>query len=157
MFETIIVPLDGSEMAEAALPSAKELTSKFGATLILLRAIEDASQRLLQTPAVLEPPAAAAVNVEIVEQIVEADRQEAQAYLSTILQGLGLASAEAVVAEGDPADAISQVAEQRGAGLIIMSSHGRGGLGRLLHGSIADAVLRHGNVPVLLIRVKHKD
>jgi nucleotide-binding universal stress UspA family protein len=57
-----------------------------------------------------------------------------------------------VVAEGEAADAIVEQAAENGANLIIMSSHGRGGLGRLVFGSVADAVLRHSPVPVLLLR-----
>jgi nucleotide-binding universal stress UspA family protein len=151
MFETILVPLDGSELAEAALPVAKELKDKFGSRLILVQAVEPASHRLAQAPAFMDSPAAAAAQVELVEQAIEAERNEAKIYLDEQADKLG-PSVEAYLVEDDPKDAIVTVAKEKGATLIIMSSHGRGGLGRLVHGSVADAVLRSNEIPVLLLR-----
>jgi nucleotide-binding universal stress UspA family protein len=153
VFETILLPLDGSELAEGALPVALELKSRLGARLVLLRAIEPASSYLIQSPGVFESPAGAAANVELTRQVIETERQEAIDYLTGLARGFSDSSGvETVVAEGDAADVIVVQAEESGAGLIVMSSHGRGGLGRLVHGSVADAVLRESSVPVLLVR-----
>ena len=153
MFEVILVPLDGSELAEQALPPALEIRSKFGSKLILVRSVESLAQHMLQAPIIVEQPAAAAATVELMEEVVESEHDEATKYLQGLLRKSG-EDVEAVVVEGNPADAISEFAKQRGVGLIAMSSHGRGGLGRLVFGSVADAILRHSEVPVLLIRSK---
>jgi nucleotide-binding universal stress UspA family protein len=155
VFETVIVPLDGSELAEAALPAAVGIAEKFGSQLILLRAVQSTAQRLAETPALLDTPAGAATNVELIEQVAKADRDEATDYLARMKAGLTGKPAETLVVEGVPAEAIVDAAHERGASLIVMSSHGRGGLGRLVHGSVADGVLRHVSVPVLLMRPKH--
>lgn len=157
MFETILVPLDGSELAERALAPALELRQKLGAKIILVRAVESLSQRMLQTPAVIETAGAAAANVELMEEVVEAEQSEAKTYLQALIAKSGEINGEAVIVEGEAADAIVELAKQRNAGLIVMSSHGHGGIGRLIFGSTTDEVLRHSDVPVLLIRSRHDD
>lgn len=157
MFETILVPLDGSELAERALAPALELRQKLGTKIILVRAVESLSQHMLQTPAVIETAGAAAANVELMEEVVEAEQSEAKTYLQALIAKSGEINGEAVIVEGEAADAIVELAKQRNAGLIVMSSHGHGGLGRLIFGSTTDEVLRHSDVPVLLIRSRHDD
>lgn len=154
MFETVIVPLDGSELAEAALESARAITEKFDSTLLLVRAIEPMSHLIAtQPPGIFESPAAAEVNIEVLEEVVHAEREEATKYLEAVRSRLG-GKIEYVVVEGEARDAIVQVATERSAGLVVMSSHGRGGLGRVIFGSVADAVLRNSTVPVMLIRLE---
>ena len=102
MFETILVPLDGSELAEAALALATELRSKLGARLILLRAIEPMSHRLSQPPGLFESPAATAANVEFVEKMAAAERDEARVYLEALGKRLG-GGVETLVVDGDAA------------------------------------------------------
>ena len=151
MFETILVPLDGSELAEAALPIAKELKDKFGSRVILVQAVEPSSHRLAQAPGFFESPAAAAAQVEMLEQAIDAERDDAKSYLDQTADKLG-DGVEAYIVEDDPKDAIVSIAKDKGVTLIIMSSHGRGGLGRIVFGSVADAVLRSNEIPVLLLR-----
>jgi nucleotide-binding universal stress UspA family protein len=151
MFEVILVPLDGSELAETALPVAKELKDKFGSRVILVQAVEPSTHRLAQAPGFFESPAAAAAQVELVEQVIDAEREEAKTYLDATADKLG-SGVEAYIVEDDPKDAIVSLAKEKGARLIIMSSHGRGGIGRLVFGSVADAVLRSNEIPVLLLR-----
>jgi nucleotide-binding universal stress UspA family protein len=152
VFETIIVPLDGSELAEEALPLANEIAAKFNSRLLLVRAIDSVAKLMAQTPTLLDTPAAAVANVELLEEVVKAEREEATTYLTAIQTKLAGPTTEPVIVEGSAADEISRIAAERGAGLVVMCTHGRGGLGRLVHGSVADAVLRHGSVPVLLAR-----
>ena len=152
MFETILVPLDGSELAETALTPALELKPKFNSKLILLRAVEPASHHLVQAPGVFESPSAAVANVELIQKMTEAEQEEARTYLEKVRQRVGGDNVEAILVEADATDAIVETAQERGAGLIIMSSHGRGGLGKLIFGSVADGVLKHSKTPVLLIR-----
>jgi nucleotide-binding universal stress UspA family protein len=152
VFETIIVPLDGSELAESALPMAFELKQKFGSRLLLVRSLESESSRMAQTPALFESPVAVAANADLMEKMVTSRREEATTYLEGVRERLGSDGIEALLVEGRAPDAIVDTAKQENASLIVMSSHGRGGLGRLVFGSVADAVLRQSAVPVLLIR-----
>ena len=134
MYGTILVPLDGSHLAERALPYARRLAAASGSRLVLLW--------------VLRAPGAAAAGDPLREV---APRREAAAYLQGIAGQQGPTPVETVVLEGDAAPAIVDAAARAGAGLIVMSTHGRSGLGRWLYGSVADAVVRHAGVPVLLV------
>ena len=88
---------------------------------------------------------------------VEARRHEAEEYLAPIsaaLRSQGVNTAWAI-RRGRPADEILAAAQESGADLIAMATHGRTGVGRLLFGSVAEAVLRQATVPVFMIRSPH--
>ena len=136
--KTILVPLDGSALAEAAVTPAVELARERGATLLLLRAAEGRT-------ALLADPTEAQVHAV----------REAEASLAAVRERLlaaRLTDVDVSVWYGSPAEAIVEAAKYRAADLIVMSSHGRTGLGRLMLGSVAETVLRSTAVPVLLIR-----
>jgi nucleotide-binding universal stress UspA family protein len=83
-----------------------------------------------------------------------AETAEAQAYLEAVAGRLA-AREYAVgreVRPGAPAEAIDAVCRERGAALVVLATHGRTGLDRLLLGSVAEAVVRHGGAPVVLVR-----
>jgi nucleotide-binding universal stress UspA family protein len=133
----ILVPLDGSRLAESALGEAIELSGA-GAALLLLRAAEAA-----RVP--MADPTEAQVAVV----------REAEAYLEGVAErarAAGVAKVETSVWYGPASDAIVEAARVRGIDLIVMSSHGRSGLGRLIFGSVAETVLRGTTTPILLIR-----
>jgi nucleotide-binding universal stress UspA family protein len=133
----ILVPLDGSRLAESALGEAIQLSGA-GATLVLLRAAE-------ATRVPMADPTDAQVAVV----------REAEAYLEAIAQrarAAGAAQVETSVWYGAAGDAIVEAARVRGIDLIVMSSHGRSGLGRLVFGSVAETVLRGTTTPILLLR-----
>lgn len=139
----ILVPLDGSVQAETALPLAQELARVFGNRLLLIRAGE---QPYL---------AGGVIGYDLMmDQAVKWSLDEAGSYLKR--KALELTSAglevETETAVGGAASFIRQVAEERQVGLIVMASHGRGWLGRLVLGSVAESMLRDGDMPVLLIR-----
>jgi nucleotide-binding universal stress UspA family protein len=134
--KTILVPLDGSVLAELALAPAIDLAREKRARLVLLRAAEAHTT-------VADPTEA---QVAVV--------QEAEDYLARVRARLldgGVAEVEASV-YGRPVEAIVEAARYRRADLIVMSSHGRSGLGRLVLGSVAESVLRATPTPILLIR-----
>jgi nucleotide-binding universal stress UspA family protein len=151
MYERILVPLDGSDLAQQVLPHVEPLAEKLGSTLILVRAII--------VPGALIPGTAAGAGVvagPIVDPapIIEADRLAAAGYLAALadrLQVRGFA-VEPEQAEGSAHEVIVERAIHHRVGLIAMTTHGRGGLGRLVFGSVADAVLRAAPCPVLLVR-----
>jgi nucleotide-binding universal stress UspA family protein len=160
MFEVIVVPLDGSELAEEALAKGAELAGKLNSRLILVQAVDSLAQRMAQAPAVLEAPSAAAASIEIIQEALDAEKEAGEKYLASKREQTvagGLAAVEAYVGEGPASEVILKLVEDKGASLIVMSTHGRGGLGRLVFGSVADAVLRHSMVPVLLIRSQQED
>jgi nucleotide-binding universal stress UspA family protein len=133
----IMVPLDGSPLAESALPEAFDLARE-GATLVLMRAAEAA--RL---------PSADPIEAQV--RIVD----EAEVYLADVAErarAAGAQGAETTVWYGAPAESIIEAADARGVDLIVMSSHGRSGLGRIVLGSVAETVLRGTTIPILLVR-----
>ncbi|HEV8585846.1 MAG TPA: universal stress protein [Methylomirabilota bacterium] len=133
----VLVPLDGSRLAEGALATALGLARE-GAALVLLRAVEAHG-----TP--FADPAAAQV----------AAIREAEDYLAGVaarLRDAGALEVETSVWYGPPAEAIADAARYRKADLIVMSTHGRSGLGRLVLGSVAESVLRSTSTPILLLR-----
>jgi nucleotide-binding universal stress UspA family protein len=133
----IMVPLDGSRLAEVALPEAFDFARR-GATLVLLRAAE--ATRL-----------AAADPTESQVAVI----REAEGYLASVAaraRKAGVDKVETSVWYGPPADSIIEAARVSGIDLIVMSSHGRSGLGRLVLGSVAETVLRGTTTPILLLR-----
>lgn len=138
MFSTILVPLDGSQLSEQALPVAISLASASGAKLLLVRAA--------WTPRVsdLSPEDTEIHSIAVAEDYLDA--------LKTRLEAEGLTVDTAVPFA--PADeGILIETDLRHADLIVMSTHGRSGISRLLYGSVAEAVVAKSHVPVLLIRV----
>jgi nucleotide-binding universal stress UspA family protein len=136
--DKIIVALDGSIFAEAALWNALDLAEKNGATLSLLRAAE----------------IHALPGTDKVEAQVNAIR-EAEEYLAAVVRRLadrGFRRAVSHVWYGPPAAAIVEAATTQRADLIVMSTHGRSGLGRLILGSVAESVLRGTTTPILIVR-----
>jgi nucleotide-binding universal stress UspA family protein len=131
MFTHIVVPLDGSSFGEAALTPALGVSRRTGARLTLVT---------VQDPWTEAP---ADMNYEGRER-----------YLERIIRQRGPAAGPltASVRSGHPADQILQEAESSGASLIVMSTHGRGGVSRFWLGSVADKCLRHTRVPMLLTR-----
>jgi nucleotide-binding universal stress UspA family protein len=142
----ILVPLDGSDFSEAALPAARALAGTLaagpGADVRLLRVVEPAGGGLVgqQAPAFMSDPAAAlAAADEYLESLAVAFRSEARAV-----------SVDA--SAGRPAETIAAAARDEAADVIVMATHGRGGLARVVLGSVAFDVLRRVTVPVLFVR-----
>jgi nucleotide-binding universal stress UspA family protein len=136
--DTILVPLDGSTLAEAALPRAIELARAGGARLLLLRAAE------AHTLIGVDPTAA---QIQVVE--------DAEKYLAGVaerISTLGVRDIDTSVWYGAPATAILEATRLRQPDLIVMTTHGRSGLERLIFGSVAETVLRSTTTPILLIR-----
>jgi nucleotide-binding universal stress UspA family protein len=141
MYNKILVPLDGSILAETVLGQAKGLAAGCVVPqMVLLSVIEpfkeqpyrrgdDWVERIQKE--------AATFTLNYLNQLVEKVRQE------------GI-KAEAVVVEGDPAQMIMDYAQKNGVDLIVMSSHGKSGISRWVFGSVADKVVHHSPIPVLI-------
>lgn len=128
MFEKILVSLDGSELAEAALPYGRELAECLGSEIHMLGVCD-----LPRLP----------------ERLLKAYVDDS----ASKFKRAGL-RAKATVICGTPADVILEYAEKAGIDLIIMSTHGRSGLTRWVLGSVADKVLHSVTVPLFLINAK---
>jgi nucleotide-binding universal stress UspA family protein len=157
LYARIVVVLDGSARAELVLPYVEALAEQFGSSVILLRATTPAEAIAAPPAAATMPPLApnaAAIPINPTA-VVAAERREVESHLRGLAQRLR--SRGLVVSheqhEGAAADVIIARARELDASLIAMTTHGRGGLARLVFGSTADAVLRHTPCPVLLVRV----
>ena len=141
MYKRIVVPLDGSALAEQALPYAVAQAERFGADIVLLK--------------VLEPlPEATLVSPGAVRAAEEASAGLARDYLEGVAGGLreqGI-DAETVLVEGKAHAQIVRFAAEEGVDLIVISSRGHSGFSRWLLGSVTDRVVRGATVPVLLVR-----
>jgi nucleotide-binding universal stress UspA family protein len=155
MYANIVVALDGSSVAEQVLPCVEALAERFASTLTLVRAFLP-----IESAAALVPPSVAGVPLDStqVEDTIEFQDEEAMTYLERVAKALrqrGL-----VVRTECPqdlaAEAIVEVARRTNADLIALTTHGRGGLGRLVHGSISESVLRAARCPILLVRATNE-
>jgi nucleotide-binding universal stress UspA family protein len=141
MYKRILLPLDGSPLAEQALPHACELAKCFGAELILLRVVEPFAQ-------------VRGLSITDLEKIKEQTMTWVGEYLEQIAASIqeGDVSVVMDIVEGNAQVAITQFAEANRVDLIVMSTRGRSGISRWLMGSVADRVMRGATVPVLLVQ-----
>ena len=145
MYTRIIVPLDGSKLAESALPEAEKLARLTGAELVLLRVIDYSSRDRLGDFGLL-------YEYEAMAKALEEERELASAYLADVSARVAADghAVSATLLSGIAAKAIVGIAKPGDA--IVMATHGRTGMRRWFIGSIAEEVLRHSSVPVLLVR-----
>jgi nucleotide-binding universal stress UspA family protein len=149
MYKKILVPLDGSKLAECVLPHVEELAKGCDTEKVILvsvtervqgyRAFEDPSQPLGQ---------------RLAPEAVGKKEKQAQGYLDRIAKAMAAKgiNVSTEVLLWKPAEAIVGYANQSGCDLIVMASHGRSGPSRWAHGSVADKVFRASCVPVLMVR-----
>lgn len=143
MYSLAVVPLDGSPVAEAIIPFVLEIAGPLDLEIALVRVLQPV------------PPQVIEGSRHVVVEDVQARRLDAQEYLAALaaeLRAKGI-RAQTHVRRGDPPAEIVACAREIGADLIAMTTHGRSGLGRLVFGSVAEAVLRHSHLPVFLMRM----
>ena len=135
----ILVPLDESAVTEAALPYAEQLARAMHVPVRLLTAVRTVFQGLV-------------IRLDEFEELNRQRREQAEAYIAKVaadLQGRGVEASSSVVG-GEP---VEQILSAAGDGtMIVMATHGRGGVERFLVGSVADKVMRMGRQPTLLVR-----
>jgi len=152
LFKKILIGLDGSKLAEQILPYITSEAERHGSTVILLQVLT--SQPVMMLPGV---PGVAGGPVSTRTLVEQVDREEKQArtYLRQTAQKLrrkGLKVKTVLLQGTTPGEAIVNYASENKIDLIAIATHGRGGLGRLFYGSVADYVLKHSVKPVLVIR-----
>jgi nucleotide-binding universal stress UspA family protein len=146
--QRILVPLDGSELAERALPLAVTVARATQASVTLARVI--------QTGTWSGPRLGDLIAPQVITEILEDEAREAWRYVDGVadrLRARQIGAVSTVVSHGEPGAALLDVERETGADLVVMATHGRTGLGRAAMGSVADHVLRKGRAPVLLARV----
>lgn len=151
--QPILVPLDGSDVAEGILPYVLQIAGKANIPLVLLTVVDpDAID--YPASAMSAVPASAGESMVIYRvQFEESSRVHAQDSLHRVAARLrddGI-EAQATATIGGPAEEILRVAEEEGCGLIAMSTHGRNPIGRSILGSVTDRVIHASNVPVLTV------
>lgn len=145
-FRSIVVPLDGSELAETVLPTVVRIAKKLGLEVFLIRAYSNPYSPFISGGGHY------AVNVD---ELLKDIRDEARNYLEkklTELQKWGVERISYLLHEGIAADEIVAVAGETPESLIVMCSHGRSGMKRWLLGSVTETVVRHSRCPVLVLR-----
>ncbi len=150
MFEKILVCLDGSTLAEQIIPCATEVALRFQSTLVLLHAVP---QPVMNMPGLPGAPGVPIETTGMVERM-QLQQNEAQSYLEHLAHQLRdkNLTVETVLLHGNPAKIILPYAAENDISLIALATHGRGGLGRAVFGSVADEILRNSRVPILIIR-----
>ena len=159
MYERILVPLDGSDLALQALPYARTVFGATGAEVELLSVIEPieslAKGRLRDSVAVGAGGRPRRASTDNVVRLLNLRRNEAMKTLEATAESLGgTGRVRCIVREGDPAQAIIEEADERPNTLIAMATHGRSGIGRWLLGSVTDKVARHAKHPTLVVRAR---
>jgi nucleotide-binding universal stress UspA family protein len=148
MYKKILVPLDGSELAECALPHAEEIASKCGAEVILVSVTER-----IQGYRPVEGYSGSSGETLVPEAVGKLEKQ-GQKYLDRIAKGLeskGI-KVQTEMLMGNPAEELTIYSKTENCDLVIMASHGRSGPSRWTHGSVAEKVLRSSFTPILMIR-----
>jgi nucleotide-binding universal stress UspA family protein len=142
-FEKILVPVDFSESANHAVEFAIDLAKRYQASLELAYVYQPAAYAL--------PEGYALITAEQLNEILAAFEQQLAAAKAEA-RAAGVEKVEAVVLQGYPIREIVRRAEEQGADLIVMGTHGRSGIPRVFLGSVAENVLRSAPCPVLVVR-----
>jgi nucleotide-binding universal stress UspA family protein len=141
----ILLPTDFSECGNYALAYAASLARKFGASMICLHVIEPIVPTVGYSGMTEPLPIA-----DITEQLEDsAERELPKLAECEECEGIDI---EELIVHGEAASEIVRVARERQVDLIVIASHGRTGLGRILFGSTAEAVVRHASCPVLVVK-----
>lgn len=143
MYKQIVVPLDGSELAEEALQKAKELSKAVGSPLRLIRVVDTYRTQSL-------PATGMALDYSLLSELADEEIQDAESYLTQTVESVRSEGYDVSgdVLQGPIARQICSVASAED--VIVMSSHGRTGIKRWFLGSVAEEVMRNSDCPVLL-------
>lgn len=145
---TILVPQDGSERAEAAIPVARELAQKLHARLTLARIVPVLTEMFVGSP--YTP----LMRSTYTDEAMGAARTAARAHLDVLARGLrsdGIA-VETIVNDGSPVDRLLNLLNEQPRDLVVMSTHGRTGISRWVMGSVAERLVEASHTPVFIVR-----
>ena len=147
MYKRVLVPLDGARLAEGILPFIIQIAGPLALEVVLVYVVRP-----------IGPPATEETSRFTVYDPA-AKVSEAREYLAPIAAGLQQQGIRVTcdVRRGEPVAEIVAAARETGADIIAMTTHGRSGFSRLVLGSVAEAVLRQADVPVLMMRLTERD
>jgi len=148
----VVLPLDGTELAERMLEPVAELLAGAGAEVLLLRAVHTIvpADLVPDTDGARKEARSLMMQVQEMQMRLRREAEESLQAAAARLESRGFRVRTDVIVEDDPARAILREVEREGADMIALETHGRRGLSRLLHGSVADKVVRGAHVPVLV-------
>jgi len=139
MYKHILLPLDGSRLAEQVVPYAQQVAKASKAKVTLLNVVS---------------PVDARVSNEAIEKMLQSERSSLEQHLKKVeeaFRGRGIET-QSVIVTGNPADEIVRAVADRKCDLVTMATRGHSGIGRWMFGSTADKVLHAVSSPLLLIR-----
>lgn len=142
MFQEVLVPLDGSALATAALPTAAKVVQYHGGNLTLLSSVE--------TDVMV--PTGSPYEFAYAEREVDTEWEEARAHLKSMRGAYADAAPSIALERGKPAVQILDAIAEKAIDLLVMTSRGRTGIARWLLGSVTERVLQHATCPVLVMR-----
>ena len=142
LYDRILVPTDGSDGVERAVQHAIDLAVEHGATVHALYVVNSASYAGMPMES----------SWEGIDEMLRADAEDAVELVCALGDDFDV-PVETAIIDGTPSSEIVRYAEAEGCDLIVMGTHGRGGIDRLLLGSVAEKVVRGSSVPVLTVRV----
>jgi nucleotide-binding universal stress UspA family protein len=147
-FRRILVPLDGSERAEAVLPLVTEMAKECHATVTLARIVPFPGGIYFGSPY------APMVAAETFDDQMAKDREAAKSYLRTVAERMGAAgiAVEMVTQDGDAVSRLPSLLDKQPFDLVVMATHGRTGIARFVMGSVAERMIEASETPVLLVR-----
>ena len=153
MFKNILVPLDGSDVAEVVLGTTKGLAKALGARVSLIRVVDTSAITRTVMPASVDE--SLVVNdLSIINQTVEAELKEAKDYLARVATGFSADGIEVStqVRQGVAGEEIIEAIEEEHIDVAMVATHGRSGIKRTIFGSVADHLIRESGKPVLVIK-----
>ena len=137
----IVVATDFSDIADKALASAADLARQLGASLHVLHIVQIHPTNM---------PESGNVNIEELEALEE--KSAADSLKSTIDTLAADVDVSTYIVHGDPATQVNQLAADKNADLIVIGTHGRSGISRLIMGSVAESVLKQSDIPVMCVK-----
>jgi nucleotide-binding universal stress UspA family protein len=146
MYKKILVPLDGSELAECVLPHVESIARKCGAQEVVFLRVAEPFHQLCSYDG--------CVSQETIDSIDADNKAAAEKYLSQLIKRTRYdgVSVRSEVITGIPGESIADYATKNSIDLIAVATHGRSGISRWTWGSVADQVLRSACVAVLMVR-----
>jgi nucleotide-binding universal stress UspA family protein len=147
VYQKVLVPLDGSKLAECVLPHVESIAEVHGmGNVVFLRVVEP-----FHTPGGYYDSSLSAENIKRIDSEQQVD---AENYLKKLVKQMSYegVNVQSEVVTGKAADSIAEYATKTGVDLIVMATHGRSGVSRWVWGSVADRILRSACVPILMVR-----
>jgi nucleotide-binding universal stress UspA family protein len=146
MYKKILVPLDGSDLAECVIPHVESIAKGCGVEEVVFLRVVEPFQQICDFEG--------CVSKETIDSIDTDSEATADSYLNQLVKRIQYdgVSVKPEVITGTPAESIADYAAKNSIGLITISTHGRSGISRWSWGSVADRVLRSACVPILMIR-----